>query len=34
MNEFDIVIGIGGVSLYLLGMWFQYRQWKKENDRD
>lgn len=33
MNDLDIGIAIGGISLYILGMWLQYRQWKKENER-
>jgi hypothetical protein len=31
MNDWDIGVAIGGLTLYLLGMWLQYRQWKKEN---
>jgi hypothetical protein len=31
MNDWDIGVAIIGVSLYLLGMWLQYRQWRKEN---
>ena len=33
MNDFDIGVAIGGLALYLLGMWLQYRQWRKDNEK-